>query len=666
MMSSRRRLVISAVAVLALAVLSRAASPFRQAPDDPVLAKIFEIGLRDNRVMTWLDIAANRFGGRLTGSDAYANASAWALWQFKQWGVEAAFDEAGEVPVGFNRGPWFGRMVKPVEKTLYFGTPSMTSGTQGVQRGPVVIGPVAEKEDEALAEVEALKSRYKGAWVLIPGESNGIARDGRHHSAMSALTKKMAEAGALGTIQMSREPIRLLNGEVDSWDALPVLPDIKLLDLQYNEIKTLVEQGQTVELEFDIRNWFKMGPVKYANVAAWIPGTTHPDETIIISGHLDSFDAGTGAVDDGSGFSVAMEALRILASAGVRPKRTIMAILFAAEENGILGAQAWLKNNPERAAKTVLLLNRDGSPNAIVGANVPPAWYQDFFKITEPLRAADPAWPFELVENEYPRTKSERPGGTDASVFSMLGVPTLSLETQTDYNYGRAWHTLHDTYGEVVPYAEHQKHSALATAVIAYGVANLDKPLTRDGVYLPDGIYADFITTQGRILVVLDYVNTPLAAAQFIRINESPAPPEGNRPPSPPGISGLAPPTAPTKIGNFISLADGVAIGIINSDLQKAAGDAKLPKTINPVLKHDGPGVLGLRTENSFYFTLKKISSFNRTFPAIGRLIAGAEVLKNLRKDDEIKTIRIIRVGQAAKDFKTDNESFQKLMETSR
>ncbi len=395
-MSSRRRLVISAVAVLALAVLGRAASPFRQALDDPVLAKIFEIGLRDNRVMTWLDIAANRFGGRLTGSDAYANASAWALWQFKQWGVEAAFDEAGEVPVGFNRGPWFGRMVKPAEKTLYFGTPSMTSGTQGVQRGPVVIGPVAKKEDEALAEVEALKSRFKGAWVLIPGESNGIARDGRRHSAMSALTKKMAEAGALGTIQMSREPIRLLNGEVDSWDALPVLPDIKLLDLQYNEIKTLVEQGQTVELEFDIRNWFKMGPVKYANVAAWIPGTTHPDETIIISGHLDSFDAGTGAVDDGSGFSVAMEALRILASAGVRPKRTIMAILFAAEENGILGAQAWLKNNPERAAKTVLLLNRDGSPNAIVGANVPPAWYQVFFKITEPLRAADPAWPFEL------------------------------------------------------------------------------------------------------------------------------------------------------------------------------------------------------------------------------------------------------------------------------
>ncbi|MHB8054245.1 MAG: M20/M25/M40 family metallo-hydrolase [Candidatus Aminicenantales bacterium] len=663
-MSSRRRLAFSAVVVLALAALSGAATPVRQAPEDPVLKKILEIGLRDNRVMTWLDIAANRFGGRLTGSDAYANASAWALWQFKQWGVEASLDEAGEVPVGFNRGPWFGRMIKPAEKTLHFGTPAMTSGTKGAERGPVVIGPFKEKEEEALQEVEALKDRLKGAWVLIPGESNGVARDGRHHSAMSAVTKKMAEAGALGTIQMSREPIRILNGEVDSWEALPVLPDIKLLDVQYNEIKALVEQGQTVELEFDIRNWFKMGPVKYASVAAWIPGTTSPDETVIMSGHLDSFDAGTGAVDDGSGFSVAMEALRILASAGARPKRTIMALLFAAEENGILGAQAWLKNNPEKAAKIVLLLNRDGSPNAIVGANVPPAWYQDFFKITEPLRAADPAWPFELVENEYPRTKSERPGGTDASVFSMLGVPTLSLQTQTDYNYGRAWHTLNDVYSEVVPYTEHQKHSALATAVIAYGVANLDKTLPREGVYLPDGIYADFITAQGRILAVLDTVNAPLAAAQFIRINESPAPPEGPRPP-PPGVPGLAPPTGPTTIGNFISLADGVAVGIINSDIQKAAGSVRLPKTINPVLKHDGPGVLGLRTENSFYFTLKKNSYFNRTYPAIGRLIAGIEVLKILRKDDEIKSIRIIRVGPAARDFKTDDESFKKLLETA-
>lgn len=663
-MSRRRRFRIAAVAFLALAAAAESAPAVRESPDDPVPRKIIEIGLRDNRVMTWLDIAANRFGGRLTGSDAYANASAWALWQFKQWGLEAVLEEAGEVPVGFNRGPWFGRMIKPEEKPLTFGTPAMTAGTKGVQRGRVVLGPAGEKEEEALAEIAARREIFRNAWALIPGESTGAPRDGRRRTAMSAATKALAEAGALGTIQRAREPIRILSGEVESWDDLPVLPDIKLLESQYREIKTLVELGRDVELEFDIRNWFKMGPVKYANVAAWIPGTAAPEETVILGAHLDSFDAGTGAVDNGSGFSVVMEAMRLLAAAGARPKRTIMAVLFAAEENGILGAQAWLKNNPNRAARTILMINRDGSPNAIVGANVPPAWYQDFFKITEPLRAADPSWPFDLVENEYPRTRSERPGGTDASAFSMIGIPTLSLQTRSDYNYGRAWHTLHDTYNEIVPYAEHQKHSALATAVIAYGVANLEKPLPREGVYLPDGLYADFITAQGRILAVLDVVNAPLAVAHFIRLNEHPAE-ESPQPHLPPGPPELAPAFPQTTIGHFISLADGVAVGFIHTPDSKDAESVKLPKTINPVLKHDGLGILGLRTENSFYFTLKKNAHFNRTNPAIGKVIAGIEVVKILRKDDEIKSIRIIRVGPEARDFKTDDESFRKLLETA-
>ena len=93
----------------------------------------------------------------------------------------------------------------------------------------------------------------------------------------------------------------MLDGFVASWDTLPMLPDIKLLDTQYDEIKALVEKKQPVVLEFDIRNWFKMGPVKYHNVVATLRGTTYPDEYIVIGGHFDAFTSGTGGVDDGSG-----------------------------------------------------------------------------------------------------------------------------------------------------------------------------------------------------------------------------------------------------------------------------------------------------------------------------------------------------------------------------
>jgi carboxypeptidase Q len=110
-----------------------------QSTDDPIVRKIIELGTKDNQVMTWNDYASNRFGGRETGTNAYTDATAWLAWQFRQWGFDAELEEVGEVPVGFNRGPWFGKMTKPTVKTLRFGTPSFTTGTRGVQRGPVVI-----------------------------------------------------------------------------------------------------------------------------------------------------------------------------------------------------------------------------------------------------------------------------------------------------------------------------------------------------------------------------------------------------------------------------------------------------------------------------------------------------------------------------------------------
>jgi len=237
--------------------------------EDPVVQRIIELGTTDNQVMKWADYATNRFGGRLTGSDAYTNAAEWALWQFKEWGVEAYLDEVGEVSVGFNRGPWFGKMVVPEEKALYFGTPSFTAGTEGVQRGRVVIlqadpfsipGRRPSPEDveakrgaveEAIAEVKADPSKFDGAWVLIAGENSGFGRDGRRNTPeysdsqlMPPLTKTLVDVGALGTIQRSGDPIKILDGHVVSWDQLPDLPDIKLLDTQYDEVRAMVEVGE--------------------------------------------------------------------------------------------------------------------------------------------------------------------------------------------------------------------------------------------------------------------------------------------------------------------------------------------------------------------------------------------------------------------------------------
>lgn len=654
-----------------------------QAQDDPVVRKIIELGTTDNQAMLWADYATNRFGGRLTGSDAYENATAWAVWQFRQWGIEAELDEVGEVPVGFNRGPWFGKMVVPREEALYFGTPSFTAGTKGVQRGRVVVlkadpfsvpGRNASPEDvelkrqrvaEALAEVQADPSVFDGAWVLIAGDNTGFGRDGRRSTPeyadselMPPLTQALVDAGALGTIQRAGLPMRILDGHVDRWEDLPELPDIKLLDTQYDGIRGMVEAGDAVELEFDIRNWFKMGPVKYHNVVTVIPGTTYPDQYVVLGGHFDSFDGGTGGVDDGSGFSPGMEAMRLIAEAGGRPKRSIMMILFAAEENGLVGSQDWLARNPGLLDGIVTMINRDGSPSTITGAAVPPLWFDDLKEITAPLTNLNPKWPFALEVNEYPSVKPVNPGGTDASSFAMMGIPTFRFLTETDYNYMRAWHTLYDTFSELVPYTEHQEHSALVTAVVAYGIANLDRPLTREGSYLPDGLFADITTSSGaRVIASLDYENVPVQTAYFIRIVEGNAgPPQGG---------GFGRGSGGPGIGSIVEVGNGLVSAVIDSETQRSMETA-IPLPPNPALKHDGPGVLGISGSDTFYLTLEAKADLDGRFTALGRVIAGTHALEEIAAGDGIRRIRILRSGEAASAFDVGDEVFRELLRGGR
>jgi hypothetical protein len=488
MVRTRSASSLTAIVLVVLAALGVGFQGFVHAQGDPGLAKIIQMGKTDNQVMTWDDYASNRFGGRETGTNAYTDATQWAVWQFKQWGADAQLEEVGEVPVGFNRGPWFGRMLKPTEKTLRFGTPTFTAGTKGAQHGGVVIlktdpytvpqavpGTSADETKQkraavvqaAVAEVNANKAAFKGKWVLIPGASRGFGRDGRRANSVEAqilppLTRALVDAGALGTIQSAAPPqnstpsatmtpqsqavINVLDGFAESWDKLPVLPDIKLLNTQYDEIKAMAEKNQPVDLEFDIRNWFKMGPIKYHNVVATIRGSQYPDEYVVLGGHFDCFSSATGGIDNGSGFATSMEAFRLVAGSGVKPKRSVIMILFAAEENGLVGSQAWLKKHQDLLPKVVMAMARDHTPGAITGVTVPGTWYADFERITAPLANLNPKWPFKLVRNDYPNARPEQAGGTDLAAFTVAGVPAPRLAESTDYVYNVAWHTLNDLY----------------------------------------------------------------------------------------------------------------------------------------------------------------------------------------------------------------------------
>lgn len=499
-------------------------SSFAAGQEDPVIQRIIEIGKSDNQTMDHLDVLSNRIGGRLAGSDGNANAEKWTASKFAEWGMEVIMDEAGEVPVGFNRGPWFGRMLGEEGMILHFATPSYTSGTKGVQRGHVVLEPATR------AQFERMKGTLKGAWVLISGTNNGwpvdisangdqrrsliilnneeterknaeIRRSNRENPAgeqkellpiveePALFYREMVDAGILGIIQKSAIPIRALydrqNLGTMTFDNLPSIPDIRLNEHQYAKIEQMARERRYFQLEFDIRNHFKPGPVKYHNVIGVIPGTEFPDEYVILGGHLDAFDVGTGGVDNGSGVSPAMEAARLIMEAGGKPRRTILVCLWAAEEFGLLGSKHWVEQNADKLDRISNMFNRDSGPLVASSISVTDAMWEDMERITAPLNSINPDFPFELRKHT-PRQIPLIAGGTDSGSFAVKGVPIMTFGITDpkgyDFQYGEIWHTERDLYNMSIP--EYQEHTSIVTAIVVLGVANLDHLLPREGYYV--------------------------------------------------------------------------------------------------------------------------------------------------------------------------------------
>ena len=529
-----KRFFTLATGLAALIVLGSANAQAQN--NDPVIDKVIEIGTTDNRTTEWVDILCNRFGGRVVGSDAYENAGDWVEYMFKKWGLEVWKQEVDAMPVGFNRGPWFGRMLGGSGQTLHFATPSYTAGTKGVQRGHVV------REPKTQAEFDKMVGTLKGAWVLIGGTNSGwpidysakadsiraekIAKNAEIEKQNREIMfynrnlknnppkvqkgkpapqpkemlpleyepglfyRQMVDAGILGIIQSSEIPIRALYDRKNcmdmTWETLPQIPDIKLNEDQYNEIAKMVDRREYFQLEFDIRNHFKMGPVKFHNYIGVMKGTEFPDEYVLAGGHLDAFDVATGGVDCCVGVTPTMEAARLLAESGAKPKRTLLFCVWAAEEFGLWGSKYFVESKTVNLNNVANYFNRDGGPLVPTGITVPEAMYEDYVQVCEPINRVNPDFPF--VVNKSTGTPGSVPktaGGSDHAYFVMNGCPSISL-TLTDpkgynFNYGEIWHTERDLFNKSIP--EYQDHTSVVTAIIMYGLGNLDHLPSRKGLY---------------------------------------------------------------------------------------------------------------------------------------------------------------------------------------
>ena len=412
--------------------------------------------------MQSLDYLTHKIGHRLTASPQLDKAYEWTQKKFKEYGCKNVhLEQWGEYPVGFDRGKrQIARMVSPDVINFEFTTASWTPGTKGPLRGKAIIEPLT-KED-----FDKVKDQLKGAWIIS-------ARTSR--SPKTEVSDLLPESGIAGTVISSNNDLTITSGNFQiSMDKLPTAIRAIVRKQDMAAIRERLDAGKDVELEFDMDNKFIPGPRKNYNVVAEIPGTEKPEEVVILSGHLDSWDGpgSEGAQDNGTGTCVTLEAARILGKMKIQPKRTIRFILWTGEEQGLFGSLDYVKKHSEELDKISAVFVDDGGTGYEGGVACTTEMKPYFEEAFAPSMKAFPELPMNIrIANRIPRF-----GGSDHFPFLSKGVPAFFWDEGGKFDpnttgYTHVHHTQYDKYETAIP--EYLIQSATNSALVAYvfGVA---------------------------------------------------------------------------------------------------------------------------------------------------------------------------------------------------
>jgi carboxypeptidase Q len=291
------------------------------------------------------------YGARPAWSENHARAVAWAMEAMKTDGLENVRTERVMVP----------HWVRGVESAEIVDPPRHPIAMVGL--GGTVATPAGGIEAEVLAvnsfdDLHAKRSHVAGRIVLfdVPFTTYGETMSYRTGGARLA-----AEYGAAAVLVRSVGPIGLRTPHTGSVNYLPGQPQIPAAAVageDANRIVRLTEAGRKVRVRL-VTSGHVDGEVASANVVGEIVGREHPEEVVLVGGHLDSWDVGTGATDDGAGCIITWEALRLMKKLGIRPRRTVRLVLWTNEEHGMHGAAAYGAKYGRDAANHVLAIESD-------------------------------------------------------------------------------------------------------------------------------------------------------------------------------------------------------------------------------------------------------------------------------------------------------------------
>jgi carboxypeptidase Q len=453
---------------------------------------------KDSSIVTNLTYLCDQIGPRLTTSPSLNRASAWTVDQMRNLGLTNVHLEPWMAPEGWKRGAAVARLIEPDNgRAINMASLAWYPGTKGKVEGDVVI-----VKAQTMKELEAYKGKLKNAIILSgpppakrlveqilnptpqgrrPRMQFDRTKGGANFAEMREVQKArgafLKKEGVAAILQCSPRPLGRLftTGNWQGTERAATenrLPTLYVADNHYDMLYRLASRPAPAHtrMELEVTNTFIPGPIAVTNTVGEIKGTDKSDEFVICGAHLDSWDLGQGATDNGTGTCIVLETARILMKSGVKPRRTIRFVLFTGEEQGLHGSRNYVEQHKDEMKKVSCALVHDTGTGRVygIGCGGRPMVQNLFTRELTALQG--------LGVTDYRRPSG---GGSDHMSFDRAGVPGFMF-VQEPAGYFLSHHTEADTLdllreGDAI-------QGAQVMSVAAMRIANLDEMLPREKV----------------------------------------------------------------------------------------------------------------------------------------------------------------------------------------
>ena len=408
----------------------------------PALTAIAGQGMMSNEAYNDLEELSDYIGGRVTGSTQAGQAIQWGIQKMQAIGLENVRAEKWQISRGWTRVSASAELVVPTHRRLTVDSMGWVGSTkEGGEEAEVVPVNSNHLEDE----MKNNSASWAGKVLLIVKKGAAPPPNPNNFARFGDFLKKAHDAHAVAVIggQGGGFPagMHLTHTGAMGFDTYYEIPVVSMIAEDQQQLGRFLDQGKRVRMLINVQNRVTSGPVDTANVVGEIRGTEHPEQVIVVGGHLDSWDLADGATDDGCGVATTLGAAKAIKLSGFKPKRTIRFVLFTGEEQGLLGSLAYTKMHKDELPNHVAALVLDNGQGPVVRLDM--GGHDDL--IPAVTKFTDSVKSFGEVEVDD-RTVF----GTDAGPFILVGLPGINMG-QDSPEYKFTHHSAVDTFDKVKP-----------------------------------------------------------------------------------------------------------------------------------------------------------------------------------------------------------------------